>query len=183
MEDNLQLEVYLEYVNIQISKMGEMCDLIKEGDITPQTINWALANYTPIGVGLNGEYQRIKDLSTDYQLEYKEWWDEIFLEARDKLNDGRATSKFASKSEIESQARLDNKDRYRKWQMKLSELENKVRFIIRQIDIWKKHDSILTNLSMNMRSEMKALSIEERVNAKVKPVLVPKSKRRQTNNT
>jgi hypothetical protein len=159
---------YIEYVEQQIRRLKETSRLIQDGHILPYKVNKALAEYEEVSLGLTAEYQRVKTINKVLNRKYQAWWDEKFLEARDSLNGDRVKSKFASKAEIESQTRHNNKREYFEWQDKLDESESKVRFILRLIDNWRKEDQILIQLSKNMTTEIRALYVQSDAGRKVK---------------
>ena len=163
MEEDLTTldEQYIEYVQQQLNNLKETEKLIEEGHVLPYRVNKALAEYQRIHDMLIIEYQRVKTINNRLKKRHKMWWDEKFLEARDKLNSDRTSSKFASKAEIESQARVDNKVEHLEWEDKLDIAEAKTRLLIRLLDSWSKNERILIQLSRNMQSEMKALYVDE----------------------
>ena len=55
-------------------------------------------------------------------------------------------------------------DEYWQFQDSIQEITHKVSFIKMLIDQWSRLDSVLNNLSRNMRQEMVSLSIENRLN-------------------
>jgi len=163
MEEDLTTldEQYIEYVQQQLNNLKETERLIEEGHVLPYRVNRALAEYNRIHAMLIIEYQRVKTINNRLKKRHKMWWDEKFIEARDKLNSDRTSSKYASKGEIESQARVDNKVEHLEWEDKLDIAEAKTRLLIRLLDAWSRNERILTQLSNNMRSEMRALYVEE----------------------
>ena len=75
-----------------------------------------------------------------------------------------AGTKWASGKEIEAYARHTNAKQFKEWEQKKNALEGKVALLRRLLDAWKGHINILTSLSNNMRSEMRALNIVEKAN-------------------
>lgn len=162
---NESIQRYIEFVQSTIEKYRKNVDLIHDDRITPATINEALANYSSILFILTSEYQRKKAEAYETQLDFEAWWDEKFVEKRRALNDvNLPASKWASKQEIESEVRATYSVEYKAWKTVLFELDSKVSFYRQLLENWKKFDSILISLSHNMRSELKALSVEDRAN-------------------
>lgn len=163
---NESIENYIKFVQEVASKYKKNVDILQgNSEITPYTINEALANYSNILFILTSEYQRKKAEAYEIQIEFEAWWDEKFTEKRRTLNDvNLPASKWVSKQEIESEVRSSYKSDYKDWKTKLFEVENKVTFYKQLLDNWKKFDSILITLSYNMRSELKSLSLEDRAN-------------------
>jgi len=155
-------------VNSQIEDFRKYSKLVDTmtNEVTPFEINSALACYTDVGVALNGEYQRKKIEHNKLLRLFEEWYDEKLVETRKRLQE-ESTSKSikASLKEIESELRYNNKEKYYELQEQITEAESSVSFVLRLIDQWKKHSDILINLSQNMRTELRSLSIENRVNS------------------
>jgi hypothetical protein len=181
---NQIIENYIQFVQETIEKYKQNVDLVGNGYLTPDMINEALANYSAVLFSLTAEYQRIKAQTYEKRLQFDSWWDEKFVETRRELNDtSLPASKWLSKQEIESEVRYRYKEEYQEWKRSLFELEHKESFYRQMLDNWKKIDNILTNLSLNMRSELKSLSLEDRANSKLNGVdkaqsFVPPKRRR-----
>jgi hypothetical protein len=165
MEELSQIIEYVEFVNSRVRKYKDVSNLIQNDEVTPETINKALANYSNVNLALIGEYKRLKANVFKLELNYQEWWDAKFSEAR-KLLISEIESKTIkiSVEEIKVQTRTINKEEYRDWQEKIFAAKEKVSFMLRMVDNWKKVDQILITLSHNMRSEMRTLTLESRIN-------------------
>lgn len=169
-------EEYLKYVEEKIKYIERYMAIIKNDEITPQVINHALANHGSIQDWLIKEFEHIQldytDLKEDYQAVFDEW----VIEARNKLNEKRVSSKFASNSEIEGQARVDHREEYIKWKRKLMIMEQKMNFYRRIRDNWEAQRDILSNLSWNTRAELRSLNTEDYVNnVSKKRMKIPKN--------
>lgn len=159
------IDYYINFVEEQIRKYRDKSKLIISKDIQPYLVNKTLAEYQDINLMLNAEYERAKTKFVEIQDAFQEWWDEVFLKAREYLNPlDRPATKWASIKEIEAYTRHNNKEQFRIWKRKLNDVDARMSFIKRLLDQWKKFDGILTTLSTNMRSELRALSIENRAN-------------------
>jgi hypothetical protein len=66
--------------------------------------------------------------------------------------------------EYEAEMKLRHETEYWDWQDKVTSSENKTSFILRLVEAWKAYDKILVTLSSNMRGEMYALSLDNRIN-------------------
>lgn len=167
MEQNL--EEYVEFVNEHVQKYHEYTDIVHEApEITPEIINTALINYGKVYDMLIAEYYRKKADHKDVEMGYQEWWDDKFCRVRRELNSyDIAGTKWLSKQEIESEVRVQYRDEYKIWQSKLFKAEQEMNFLARKLEQWKKLDNVLVNISLNMRSELKSLSIENRMNRRV----------------
>lgn len=163
------LEDYINFVNDHVEKYKGYTDLIRDAvEITPEVINSALANYGKVYDLLIAEYYRKKADLKEVQLGFEEWWDGKFCEIRQEINKyDIAGTKWLSRQEIESETRNRNKAEYKDWQARLFKAEQEANFLSRKLEQWKKLDNILINISYNMRSELKSLSIENRMNRRV----------------
>lgn len=155
---------YIEFVQEKIKEMKSTARLIREGQVIPARLNTCLAQYTEVNLMLVAEYQNQKTEHKRLEELFQLWWDKKFIASRNLLNEDRAKTKFASKAEIDSQTRIDNEKEYVEKKRELSESESRVRFMLRLIDSWKSQKDILVNLSQNMRTEMKALYVEDWAN-------------------
>ena len=167
MED-IGTKEFLDYVKNAIQKFGEIGKLVRKGQVHPEEINYALAMYMETSLILNAEYQRIKMIHLDLEEDYKRWYDEKFDEAKERVIQeykANGTTTKPNLKEIEIRLRNYYRKQYDDYQKKLKVANAEVRFLLRVLETYKKYDNILTNLSQNMRSEMKALSLENRVNA------------------
>jgi len=156
---------YVKFIQEQIQKHKDSSQLINNNEITPAVINRALGEYSTVNLALIAEYNRLKAESFSMDLDYTKWWDDLFVKVRQNMiaETESKTIKIAVK-EIEATVRNKNSEKYQEWQNKKFVQEGKVRFMIRLLDNWKKVDNVLVNISLNMRSEMKSLSLESRIN-------------------
>jgi len=99
------------------------------------------------------------DAEIEYEAKYAEW----FQEAKSSLYlaNEEKRAKPALK-EMEQQIIATHKIDYFFWKRKLARAEAKCEFFIRLRETLNKYDSILVGLATSMRSELKALSIENR---------------------
>jgi len=161
------LEEYVKFVNTTVTNYQKSVQLVdKEADeVTPQMINTALSNYGGVSLMLIAEYNRKKAELRQEQIEYGKWWDEKYSNMRRKMQgEVPKTTKIAQK-EVEIEVRVQNRIEYDTKQACIFEAEQKVSFYLRLLDMWRKMDNILVNISFNMRSELRALSIDSRMNS------------------
>ncbi|MGD9679029.1 MAG: hypothetical protein AB7V16_11865 [Vulcanibacillus sp.] len=155
---------FLESTQETLSEIEKQSVLIKEGEIPPSLLNGALANYQGLNAFLIRQYEisvlEDEQLKDEYKMIYSKW----FVDTRNKLNDSRISSKFASATEIEANALIDNREEYLSWKRKLNLSERKVSMYRRLLDGFKIQAQMLINISNNMRSELSALSVENRAN-------------------
>lgn len=148
----------------KVKFIEQQTNLINNRQITPEGLSYAIANYNSINNFLINQYEIVSLENEELKDEWKIVWSDWFIKSKNKLNETRISSKFASATEIEAQALLDNREEYLQWKKKLNVSERRVSFFHRLTDAWKLQAQMLINLSMNMRSELSALSIENRAN-------------------
>lgn len=164
------MQEYIEFIEKHIKYFQEHSSLSEQEEVTPMMVNTTLSYYTNVGVALIGEYTRHKRQLYNITKNYTRWHDKLFYDTRKNM-----ISEFESKTikiavkEVENAVKVENEDKYWDWQDKINDLEEKISFFRRLIDQWTKLDSVLNNLSRNMRQEMISLSIENRMNKNDKP--------------
>lgn len=159
------IEDYIEFVQEQIKKFQENNRLITKDEILPETLNRALGEYGVVSAALIAEYQRAKLDEYQANAEFDDWWDAQVAAAREEVLSNVEGKKYPAYKEYELVAKERNADQYREMQDAIVAAERKVSFMLRLLDTYKKMDQILVNLSLNMRSELRALSLEDRMNA------------------
>ena len=165
---------YIAFVNDMIDeyrKIGELVDK-NSGTVTPEKINTALAQYYNVNLALCAEYQRAKINYEGMSIDFQNWKDKNFEEAKASVMAEYESNSKAKPSvtEFETRARTLHQEEYTKRTMELQEAESRMRFLLRMLDTLNKFDSILTAISYNMRSELKALSLDDRMNASIEGV-------------
>ena len=159
---------YLSFVQEQIDKFKKNVRLISDDHITPEAINRALAEFQEINSTLIAEYQRAKMDQYKIESEFQDFWDSEVAKAREEILSNIEGKKYPAYKEYELLAKQRNYDRYRDFQDRLKIEESRVAFLRRLLESFKKQDNILVNLSLNTRSELKALSLEDRANSNPK---------------
>ena len=178
---NNQFEEYLELVDRVVKKYSDTTKLIHEGAVSPEDLNRALAQYLEVSIVLIGEYEQANVEFTVVKNKYQEWFDEKFVETKNRMNEGLTGSKKLAVKEYETELRVTFKKEYREWQDKLVVLELKVGFFRRLNESYKQYDRILTALSGNMKQEMVSLSLGNRMNTSEKGVSDNKIRRSRRN--
>ena len=177
-----QIEDYINFVQETTAEFSEIGNLINEdrGEVSPLKLNRALAQFYNISLALNSEYQRQKINHLALTTDYQEWYDNAFVRAKEKViesySGGNKTIKPSIK-EFETTLRVDNRKEWKEWELKVKTSEAKVRFLLKLRETLNRYDSILTTISYNMRSEMRALSIEDRSNAKTENTRIRRVRR------
>lgn len=147
----------IEYIN-------NIGNLIRDGEIPPETLNEALANSFAIQRYLNGLSETILAEDDDLKLDYSIWYAEVSKLAENKLSEGMPSSKTISDNKIKNQVIIDNTSEYKEWQNKLILSNRRVSFYSSLKDAWKTYTKHITELSQNMRSELMTLRVEDRAN-------------------
>jgi hypothetical protein len=158
---------YINFVNEQVEKYKKNLKLIDENvnEVTPHMINTALSSYGTINLMLIAEYNRKKTEFRQVEMDYEEWWDEKFSTMRKEMQEGiESKSVKIGMKEVEIEVRVKYKEEYKEWQSKLFKAEQQISFFQRLLDLWKRMDNTLTQISFNMRSELKSLSLDNRLN-------------------
>lgn len=123
----------------------------------------AMANYYNVCLALNAEYQRAKITKLDIEIEYESKYAEWFQEAKAALYSVNEEKKAKpALKEIEQRIIASHRLDYFIWKRRLASAEAKCEFFIRLRETLNKYDGILTGLAASMRSELRALSIEDR---------------------
>ena len=147
----------IEYIN-------NIGNLIRDGEIPPETLNEALANSFAIQRYLNGLSETILAEDDDLKLDYSIWYAEVSKLAENKLSEGMPSSKAISDNKIKNQVIIDNTSEYKEWQNKLILSNRRVSFYSSLKDAWKTYTKHITELSQNMRTELITLRVEDRAN-------------------
>lgn len=161
-------ENYIKFVDEMIQSYKQVGDLInnESGEITPEKINSALALYYNTSLGLIAEYQRQKINFEVESIEFKDWEDSKFEAARLAVIGEYSDTKIKpSVKEFDTRMRTMNRAEWKARSISLAEAEARMRFLLRLADNLQRYDSILTTISHNMRSEMRSLSLDSRMNA------------------
>lgn len=148
----------------KISFIQGIGSLIDNGQITPEALNEGLGNYYAINKYLISIYEETVRELEEAKIDYDVWFSELFISERARLNDGQPKSKYASQAEINSAVIVENKVSYKEKKYELLQKERRVSFYRRLLDGWKTQSQILINLSQNMRSDLIALSVENKAN-------------------
>ena len=170
---NEKVNNYIEFVNDMIEKYKKIGELIDpdSNTVTPERINSALSLYYNVNLALCAEYQRAKINYEAMSIDFQNWKDKNFEEAKATVLAEYEDKKIKpSVTEFETRARTLHEAEYSLRTMELQEAESRMRFLLRMLDTLNKFDSILTAISYNMRSELKALSLDDRMNASVEGV-------------
>jgi hypothetical protein len=160
-------EDYIAFVERVVHRSEELGNLVTGScSITPASVNYALAKWYEISLGLCSEYERVKRDQTQLELSFERWYDGCFEVAQRALIDEYAITKTKpSLKEIEIRTRRLNADEYYEWQEQLLVAEMKTRTYLRLMNTIDRYDRILTTLSQNMRSEMSVLTLDNRMNS------------------
>lgn len=168
-ENEVLIDEYIAFVQSTSKKYEQIGEIATGNEVTPGRVNYALSMYYDTCRMLNEEYQRVKVEKAALELEYEDLYAQWFQQAKELLmaeNTGKS-AKPALK-EIEQQVKVTHRMDYFAWQRKLLQAEMKCDHYIRMRETLNKFDNVLTNLAVNLRSELRALNIEDRANARQK---------------
>jgi hypothetical protein len=157
------VEEYVKFITETVEKFKNIGDLIRHDEVPSDKLFKSMASYYNICLALNSEYQRFKiekvDLEIEYEAEYAEW----FREAKTSLYSANEEKKAKpALKEIEQQIIATHRFDYFVWKKRLAIVEAKCDFFIRLRETLNKYDGILVGLAASMRSELRALNIEDR---------------------
>jgi hypothetical protein len=157
------VEDYVLFVQENIVKFKDIGQLIRRDEVALDKVFKAMADYYNVCLSLNQEYQRLKIMKIDLEIEYEALYSDWFHEA--KLALYSATEEKRAKpalKEIEQQIISTHRLDYFVWKKRLAGAEAKCDLFIRLREILNKYDNILTGLAASARSELRALNIEDR---------------------
>jgi hypothetical protein len=157
------VETYVLFVQENIAKFKDIGQLIRQDEVPIDKVFKAMANYYNVCISLNQEYQRYKIEKVDLEIEYEAKYAEWFQEAKTTLYSVNEQKKAKpALKEIEQQIIVTHRFDYFVWKKRLASAEAKCDFFIRLRETLNKYDGILTGLAASMRSELRALGIEDR---------------------
>jgi hypothetical protein len=157
------IEEYVAFVTEMIKKFENIGDLVRCDVVASDKLFKAMANYYNVCIALNAEYQRLKIEKVDLEIEYEAKYSEWFQEAKTALYSANEEKKAKpALKEIEQQIITAHRLDYFIWKKRLASAEAKCEFFIRLRETLNKYDGILTGLAASMRSELRALGIEDR---------------------
>jgi hypothetical protein len=156
-------EDYIKFVSEEIKKFESIGDLIRMNEVPVDKVFKAMANYYNVCLALSAEYQRAKIIKLDVEIEYEAQYADWFQEAKTAMYSANEEKKTKpALKEIEQQIIVSHKLDYFVWKKRLANAEAKCEFFIRLRETLNKYDGILTGLAASMRSELRALGIEDR---------------------
>lgn len=148
----------------RIEWVNSIGNLIRNGEIPPETLNECLANSFTINRYLMTLSETMMKENDDLKLDYKIWFAEKSRIAESKLSEGAPKSKTISDAKIENQVIVDNPTEYKDWQNRLIISNRRVSYYSNLKDAWKTYTKHITELSQNMRTELLTLRVEDRAN-------------------
>jgi hypothetical protein len=175
------VEEYILFVQENIEKFKDIGQLIRHDEVALDKVFKAMANYYSVCISLNQEYQRLKIQKVNLEIEYEALYAEWFHEAKTAVYSANEEKKAKpALKEIEQQIISEHRIDYFIWKKRIAGAEAQCDFFIRLREILNKYDGILVGLAASMRSELRALNIEDRAEnradrwgAKVNDTAVP----------
>jgi hypothetical protein len=157
------VEDYILFVQENIVRFKDIGQLIRRDEVAIDKVFKAMANYYNVCISLNQEYQRLKIEKVNLEIEYEAQYADWFQEAKAALYFANEEKKAKpALKEIEQQIITVHKFDYFVWKKRLASAEAKCDLFIRLRETLNKYDGILMGLAASMRSELRALSIEDR---------------------
>lgn len=166
-ETKKMIEEYISFVQTNIAKFSELGQLTRLEEVPVDKVYKALASYYDVSLMLNTEYQRVKIEREALKLDYDMWYSERFELCKDEVISEYSSTKIKpSLTEIENRVKHKFPLEYASYQRRMTSAECECDFFIRLRETLLRQDNILTTLAQCMRSEMRALSIESRAEAR-----------------
>lgn len=169
-----ETDKYIEYVQTTMDQYKKFADELTKDEfqVTPQSLQYVLANFETVRLGILMEVQRRNREFRVAKRQFNSWWNSKLLEAKRKLTiDGK---KYPAVKDYTVQATEDSKEEYDQKQDELQDLEDKFEFVKQLREDWNSWQYILTVLNDNMKSELRSLCID-RFDSPAKPTRVPKN--------
>jgi hypothetical protein len=163
-DDNFLVE-YTKRANDIIAKYDNYKSMVKDGTVSIPEVNNCLAEFYSISSFLIAEHGR-KALELNLlQDSFDQWYSEKYISIKERFNKvDLAAAKWMSKQEIEAYMRVENAVEHRNKKFELITLGSEVSTLQRLCDTYKKMDNIFSTLSNNQRAELKAYSLDNRMN-------------------
>lgn len=149
-----KVKEYVAFTVGAISNMKPLSKLIRDGELDPNQINFVLAEYTNILLGLINIQDKFVNTIELYETEFDKWFDPKYIELRNEINKDRIASKLATKEEIRIQVKVKYAEQYYEFQEHIRELKAKERYYGKLIKTWEREENVLRTISNNLRTEM-----------------------------
>lgn len=148
----------------RIEFINSIGNLIRDGEIPPESLNEALANSFAINKYLLELSETMLKEDDDLKLDYQIWYAEKSQLAEAELSKDAPSSKIISDTKIKNKVIVDNPSEYKDWQNQLIISNRRVSFYSSLKDAWKTYTKHIIELSQNARCEMMTLRVEDRAN-------------------
>ena len=131
----------------KIKLVDKALDSLNKVDVQHIDIREVLRNRVGVTNILNIEYQRKRSEYKATKMNFDIWWAEKYSEQRKLLNpDSKPGNKWLSKSDIESEAIVKNRNEYFSKRSELEDIENQKDFLKQLIDSWNSIQFDITHL-------------------------------------
>ena len=148
----------------RIEWVNSIGNLIRGGEIPPETLNECLANSFTINRYLMTLAETMLKENDDLKLDFQIWYAEKSQLAEAELSKDAPSSKTISDTKIKNKVINDNSSEYKDWQNRLIISNRRVSYYENLKDAWKTYTKHITELSQNMRTELMTLRVEDRAN-------------------
>lgn len=142
---NQKVEEYIEFIQMASAKVKEHNQLIKDGILDPNKLNYLLAEHGNILNALINEQERYLIQAEENEELFDKWFDKKYLEIRDKINKDRSSSKVATKEEIRIQVRVEYEENYYSLYEPIKDFKRKERYYSKLIKQWESQVYTLRN--------------------------------------
>lgn len=162
------LEAYVAFITEQLERAKEVIKIVDDLKqmVTPLSLNTALGYYTEVCTALNTECRRKTIELENLRLDMTAWMGKNTVDLRKQfvIDLGKTAAYKVSKAELEDEVRSMFPHEYRAYREKEIELEAIVAWCERALHQLSRHESILTQTGQNLRTEVRSLGLEVRLN-------------------
>ncbi len=156
---------FLKFVEDKINYYVAQDRLGNESDLSFDALYTTLKKYQQTYWSILAIYEKanneLKQKTTQFQL----WWDEKFVAVRSRENRvDLSAQKWASKAELESMTRVENKADFLKWEEEMRLYEGRASFVKRILDQWLAQNHTLGHLTNLMKTDIATTNISNRLN-------------------
>lgn len=156
---------FLKFVQEKIKELSDKDNLGHQKIVSFDALYGALQSYQQTYWSLLALYEKAEIERKQKDAQFKLWWDERFILIRQRENKlDMAAQKWASKAELESMTRIENRDEYLKWEEEMRKVEGVSSFLRRLMDQWLAQNHILGHLTSLIKTDVGTTNIGSRLN-------------------
>lgn len=156
---------FLKFIEGEIKRFINEDRLGKETNLSFDSLYYALQKYQQTYWSILAMYEKANNEYKQKNSQFQVWWDEQFIRIRNRENRVDLTAqKWASKAELESMTRFENKEGFLKWEEELRFYEGMASFVKKILDQWSAQSHILGHLTNLIKTEIGTTNIGNRLN-------------------